>query len=46
LEDLGLDERIILKWNLEKWDGEPGLDRYDSEQEQVMGSCKCGKFLE
>ena len=27
LEDRGMDGRIILKWTLEEWDMEQGLDR-------------------
>ena len=42
LKDLGVDERIIFKWVLEKWDAGHGLDRSGSEQGQVAGSCKCG----
>jgi hypothetical protein len=34
LEDLGVHERIILKWSFKKWDGE-GIG-------QVAGACKCG----
>jgi hypothetical protein len=30
LEDRGVDGRIILKWKLEKWDDENGLDRSGS----------------
>jgi hypothetical protein len=26
MEDVGVDERIILKWILKKWDGRHGLD--------------------
>jgi hypothetical protein len=26
LEDIGLDEKIILKWMLKKWDGGHGLE--------------------
>ena len=26
LEDLGVDGRIILRWNLRQWDGGHGLD--------------------
>jgi hypothetical protein len=26
LEELGVDERIILKWIFKKWDGGHGLD--------------------
>jgi hypothetical protein len=30
LEDPGVEERIILKWILEKWDGTHALDRSGS----------------
>ena len=42
LEDLSVNERIILKWIFEKWDGVHGLDRSCSGQGQVAGSCECG----
>ena len=41
LEDPGLDGRK-LKWIFEKWDGGYGLDRSDSGQGHVAGSCECG----
>jgi hypothetical protein len=55
LEDLGVDGRMLLKWIFKKWDVGHGLDRSDSGQGQVAGSCergnehsgfiKCGNFL-
>jgi hypothetical protein len=42
LEDQGVDEKIILKWILEKWDGDHGLDRSGSRKGQVAGFCECG----
>jgi hypothetical protein len=30
LEDSGVNERIILRWNLEKWNGGHGMDRSGS----------------
>ena len=35
LEDLGIDERIILKWILKKWD-EEALDWIDVTQDKDM----------
>jgi hypothetical protein len=33
---------LVLKWTLEKWDGEHGLDRSCSGYGQVAGCCECG----
>jgi hypothetical protein len=38
LGDPGVDERIILKWIVKKWDG----DMEWIELAQVAGYCKCG----
>ena len=40
-EDTSMDKRIILKWIFKKWDGGHGLDRSDSREGHVAGSCKC-----
>jgi len=41
LEDPGVDERIILRWILWKWDGD--VDWIDLAQEKIgSGSCKRG----
>ena len=32
MEDTGIDERIILKWILEKWDG--GIDWIDLSEDR------------
>jgi hypothetical protein len=42
LEEPGVDERIILRWILRKWDVEYGLDRTGQGQGQVAGTCECG----
>jgi len=39
--DLGVGSRIILKWIFKKWDGWHGLDCFDSEQGQLVGTCNC-----
>jgi hypothetical protein len=41
LKDPGIDGRIILKWIIEKWDGEHGLSRSFLGQGEV-GCCECG----
>jgi hypothetical protein len=55
LEDPGVDDRIILKWILEKLDRNmdwidlaQNKDRWLGDVNTVMNSCfiKCGKFLE
>jgi hypothetical protein len=40
LEEPGVDGRIILKWILEMWDGEHGLDQSGSGYGQVADSCE------
>jgi len=42
LEDPIVHGRIILRWVYRKWDREDGLDRFDSGQGQVAGTCECG----
>jgi hypothetical protein len=34
LEDPGVDERIILQWIFEKWDGGGGMDWIDLAQDR------------
>ena len=45
MKDPGVDGRIILKWNFEKWDGGHGLDRSGPDQGRVAHSCECGNEL-
>jgi hypothetical protein len=42
LEDPCAGGRVILKWIFRKWDRGHGLDRFGSEQGQVVGTCECG----
>jgi hypothetical protein len=41
--DPDVDERIILRWILRKWDAGHALDSSISGQGQVVGCCKGGK---
>jgi hypothetical protein len=42
LENRGVDERIILKWFLEKWVGAAWIGSICKEQGHVAGFCECG----
>jgi hypothetical protein len=42
LKDLGIDGRIILKWDLREVGYGHGLDRSGSGQGQFAGCCECG----
>ena len=42
LENPDVNDRLILKWILDKWDEGHELDRSGSGQGQVAGSCECG----
>jgi len=42
LEDLGVEERIILKWIFKKWDGETWTGLIWFRIGQVAGACECG----
>jgi hypothetical protein len=56
LKNLGVDGRIILKWNFKKWDGEYGWIDLTQDRDrswvtcecrnELPGSVKCGEFLD
>jgi len=56
VEDRSVDGRIILRWNLRKWDVGQGLNRVVSGEGLATGTCecsieptgciKCGEFLD
>jgi len=56
LGDPGVDGRIILRWIFRKWNVGYGLDRSDSGEGQLAGTCEwgneytgyinCGEFLD
>jgi hypothetical protein len=39
LEGVGVDRRIILKWNFKTWDGSHGMDGSDRGKGKVAGAC-------
>ena len=41
LEDLGVEERILLKLIFKKWDGRHGLDWSDLGRGQMASTCEC-----
>jgi hypothetical protein len=41
LEDLGVDKRKILKWIIEKWDGEAWTGLMSLRIEKAAGYCQC-----
>ena len=44
-EDLGIDERVMLKYIFKNCLGKDRLDLCISEHGQIEGSCKCGNEL-
>jgi len=45
LENLGVDERIILKQIFAQWDRRHGLDTSDPRQEHMTGCGECGNEM-
>jgi hypothetical protein len=42
LEDLGVDDRIILKWIFKNWDGGMGWIYLAHDKDMGARACKCG----